>query len=76
MSQELKFEMNNFKTDLFYKTEDILKGAETAHKTIESLWVPAFNCCFDWEIPWIKGMSVRLEGEDPIGFIGGCLESL
>ena len=76
MLEELNSELKYFKTDLFYKIEDMLKEMPDASSFGSELWVPAFNKQVKWEIPWIKGYEIPPQTEEDEGslYVSRCQE--
>jgi len=76
MLEELNSELKYFKTDLFYKIEDMLKEMPDAGSFGSELWVPAFNKQVKWEIPWIKGYEIppQTEEDEVSLYVSRCQE--
>ena len=49
ITKELLMELKGFKTDLFYKIENVIKGI-TADKDCEELWIPGFQKNVEWDM--------------------------
>jgi hypothetical protein len=74
--KELNMEMKGFKTDLFNKIDNILKGIEKKG-IYEEVSFPAFNFAVEWEMPWMQGFEVpKQEEEDSDSYVSNSYEKI
>lgn len=73
MIQELKSELKNFKTDLFHKVENLLKGVSSP-MPIEELLLPCFDKKCYWDMGWMHNFVVK-DNDESQCWVSKCWET-
>jgi hypothetical protein len=74
LAKELTVELKGFKTDLFNKVDNLLKGT-TDQEKCEDLWMPGFQKDVEWDMTWMHGFEI-LKPDTPPQFVKSSIEKL
>lgn len=76
ISKELNTELKGFKTDLFYKIDNILKSID-GEEIEEEVYFPGFAKQVEWDIMWMHGFEIpQQESGEQDKYVENCIEKV